>query len=163
MSLKIYAVEADVPKDMPFIWLNDPYFDGATLLKDDDFTRDVLLKIDKATRRTDDVFEPRTKELGGLYRCCLSTGTKTALNIAQHPDKCFSLAECGLNALELILTSLHEGNVLWTFNMLRLDNLSCDVEMNGRHFTHLFDLMMYCETLDIWTYYQDDIGRHIDV
>lgn len=40
----------------------------------------------------------------------LSTGCKTALNVLYHPDVCFSLIECGSNAVGAIC-SLRCGNV----------------------------------------------------
>lgn len=61
-------------------------------------------------------FIGRDPSLGALYKQHLSTGTKTLLNVLNHPDKCFSTIECGYNALTLLMgftegqAVLHPGN-----------------------------------------------------
>lgn len=152
MSLKMYPVDICVPDNTRYVWVNERYFDGHTVLKADEQTKMILSKIDGATRLSDDMFQPSANGFG-LYKSFLSAGTKTLLNIAQHPDVCFNLNECGSNALRLLFSTFHEGIVLWTFNILDIvrEDISCDIEMEGQHFDSIQDLNSFCGNLDIWT------------
>lgn len=151
MSLKMYPVDICVPDSIRYVWMNDPYFARHTLIKDDDFTKRVLSEIDKAQRVSDNMFQSSRCE-GALNRELLSTGAKTLLNISQHPDVCFNLNECGVNALRLLFTSVHTGNVIWTFSILDMlnEDITCDIEMEGQHFDSLKALNAFCGKLDIW-------------
>ncbi|MDE7307768.1 MAG: DUF4869 domain-containing protein [Lachnospiraceae bacterium] len=60
------------------------------------------MKIDKAEYTTSLTFLERTNILGNLNKSMLSTETKTLLNIINHPDICFNVAECGNNALQFL-------------------------------------------------------------
>ena len=98
MPLIVYTNKKDVEdsgKDL--IMINDLFFDAETVLKNSELVSKILEDIDKAKYNSDLTFIGRTKELGALNKSMLSTGTKTLLNIIQHPDKCFNVCECGNN------------------------------------------------------------------
>lgn len=86
MSLTVYLSRDEVPDNMVVINNNDAYFDGMTVLKDVDFVHKVLKEIEKAERHSAVTFIGRTASLGALNKSCLSTGTKTLLNIYSHPS-----------------------------------------------------------------------------
>ena len=61
----------------------------------------------------------------------LSTGCKTALNIFTFPDKIFNLAECGENALQVIMNMKH-GKAYMNYAFLTDGfNNQIDVIING--------------------------------
>lgn len=142
MSLAVYLSRKEIPAGMPVVDRNDVYFNGYTTLGTSDFEQSVLLGVDQAVRISDYTFRGRTAALGALNKSCLSTGTKTLLNIYQNSDICFSLVECGDNALDY-LGDLHDGNVLWEhpFFYLGRDDESCDIICRDRHFENLCDFM----------------------
>lgn len=85
MSLNVYLTKEEVPENLVIIRKNDDYFNGLTILHDTEFVHKVLWDIDMAKRCTDITFIERTISLGALNKSCLSTGTKTILNIYSHP------------------------------------------------------------------------------
>lgn len=95
MSLNVYLTREEV-NNLTIIRKNDEYFNGMTELKDCDFVSKVLKNIDKAKRVSDLTFVGRTEYLGALNKSCLSTGTKTLLNIYSHPNKCFDDVSVGI-------------------------------------------------------------------
>jgi hypothetical protein len=97
-----YTKRELIPSTVKFINNNDCYF-FLTELSDDDVTNRVLSTIDKAKYNSNNTIIGRDEKLGALNSTCLSTGAKTLLNVYKHPDVCFSLEECGLNALMLIV------------------------------------------------------------
>ena len=83
----------------------------------------------------------RTKELGALNKNMLSTGTKTLLNIIQHPDKCFSVCECGNNALSL-LPLITEGSIYWSIPVVAYNGDSaCDIICNGKEYKDFYEFL----------------------
>lgn len=144
MSLNVYLTRDEVPKNLAFIEVNDIYFNGYTKIGNSNFEANVLSAIDSASRVSDFIFKGRSEHLGGLDKSLLSTGTKTLLNIFNNPNACFSVVECGDNALEF-LCDISEGNILWEtpfINFIR-DNETCDIQCRGRHFTNIIDFMDY--------------------
>ncbi len=127
MSLHVYDSldKIDVIED------NDVYFDNNTMLVDCAIVRSLLQSIDKASYYNKDYFLDRNG--AKLPRECLSSGCKTALNIALNPGKCFSSIECGRNATLAILY-IQEGNVLLWDRVLRAKDDLCNVEYKGKHF-----------------------------
>lgn len=81
MSLQVYN-KTDPP--MSVIVDNDTELDSG------DICTGVLKVIDKAVYNSPATFIGRDTSLGALYKQHLSTGTKTLLNVLNHPDKCFS-------------------------------------------------------------------------
>ena len=142
MALNIYLHRSEVPEGMNIICGNDVYFDGYTIIGDSEFEKEVLSAIDKAKRVSDTTFIGRTRKLGALDKSCLSTGTKTLLNIYNNPDKCFDVVGCGDNALEF-LCDLRDGNILWEFPFMNFerDDETCDIIYRGTHFSNIVDFM----------------------
>lgn len=87
MSLQVYN-KTDPP--ISVIVDNDTYFDGHTELDSGDMCAGILKVIDKAVYNSPATFIGRDPSLGALYKQHLSTGTKTLLNVLNHPDKYFS-------------------------------------------------------------------------
>lgn len=94
----------------------------------------------------DTYFDGHTElDSGDMYKQHLSTGTKTLLNVLNHPDKCFSTIECGYNAISYML-NFKQGNVYipntFIFSPgLTSDNI--DIVWDGKHFTKLSELKRY--------------------
>lgn len=136
MSLQVYN-KTDPP--ISVIVDNDTYFDGHTELDSGDMCAGILKVIDKAVYNSPATFIGRDPSLGALYKQHLSTGTKTLLNVLNHPDKCFSTIECGYNAISYML-NFKQGNVYipntFIFSPgLTSDNI--DIVWDGKHFTKL--------------------------
>jgi hypothetical protein len=104
-----YTKEELIPSGLRLITNNDCFF-LTTLLSDDEITKRILLEIDKADYNSNWTFIGRDKKLGALDKNCLSTGVKTLLNMYKHPDACISLAECGVNAVALLIDLSNEIN-----------------------------------------------------
>ena len=142
MSLNIYTKLEDLPDTMEFINYNDIFFNGE-LLHDNAITKKILKDIDKAIYNSATTFIGRDKSLGAIYNEHLSTGCKTLLNIANNPDKCFDVFECGPNALEE-LSYIKNGNILWRLPVLNCDNnYDCDIIIKNKHFNKFLDFLHY--------------------
>lgn len=140
MSLTVYSDLESVEKSgLTLIPINDVYFDSETDLKDDDMTRMILSKIDSASFISPTKFMDRTG--GVLKKNCLSTGSKTLLNILSHPNLCFNVVECGGNALEL-LCLFHVGNILWENPVLIYSGTEdCDMVYRNKKYTNIFSIL----------------------
>jgi hypothetical protein len=144
MALSVYLTREEVPNNIKIIDSNDAYFNGYTVIGNSDFENNVLSTIDKAKRTSELTFIGRTEKLGNLNKSCLSTGTKTLLNIYNNPDVCFNVDECGDNALEF-LCDLNRGNILWEFPYINFerDKEDCCIICRGIHFSNMIDFMDY--------------------
>lgn len=144
MCLYVYKI-GTVPSGIEVVTNNDLYFKGNSILLNNDECNKVLNLIDQARYRTEDTFIGREEDnIGGLSRTMLSTGTKTAINILNHPDKCFSLIECGNNARNVIF-SLKNGIVEWDGFVMYNEDLcdSVDFMYEGKRFTSMEDFSAY--------------------
>ena len=153
MSLHIYTNLDEVKNaGKKFRLTNDIYFDANIQLKNTDIESFILDFVDNAKYVNKDYVSGKFSEYYEIDK--LSTGCKTLLNILHSPDKCFSVTECGNNALEALF-SIRDGNVLWEFPMLAfdLDDESCDVEFRGKNYTNVFDFLDEVERL----YYEGDL------
>ena len=143
MSLHIYDRKEDIPKETLFIDSNDIYFDANTKLLDNDFTRLVLKAIDKAEYVSEQTFTGRVKRWGALFKEHLSTGSKTLLNIQQHPEVCFNVAECGSNVKQLF-AEIKDGRIYWEVPMTVLEkDCDCDFEYKGEKYTRYSKFLHY--------------------
>lgn len=81
-----------------------------------------------------------------LYTECLSTGCKAAL-LVQNTDKLIDLRECGLNAINTILTTCKSGKVLMDPPSLEFEGEGIPVEimLDGRVFHNIKQLNDYME------------------
>lgn len=142
MCLTIYTKKEDIPKGMKFIDYNDIFFDSV-LLSDTVETKEILKKIDNASYGSENTFIGRDASLGKLNKGLLSTGCKTMLNIANNPDICFDVVECGQNALEII-PKIKNGNILWKNPALHLlYDYECDICVDGKNFERFSDVLEY--------------------
>lgn len=144
MALNIYTDKNLVPKDKKIIDFNDSFFDVFTTISNYDLVRSILYKVDKAEYHSSKTFIGRTKELGALNKSMLSTGTKTLLNIIEHPDKCFNTIECGSNALSFI-PLIKDGNIIWKVPVLvTIPSIDCNIILNNnKQFNNFYDLQNY--------------------
>ena len=145
MSLNVYTRKDFIPSGVVLIDSNDSYFEGCGLIPDTELSHLILREIDKATRASDLYFTPRNPDVGNLSRNNLSTGTKTLLNIINTPSLCFSLVECGDNALEL-LPLIRHGNVFWEHPVAFVGAYdACDIVLNSQiSFSSYTEFLNYC-------------------
>ena len=77
----------------------------------------------------------------------MSTGCKAALCVANNPKKVFNLIECGVNAQDVIITTLKEGNIIIRDRGITIVDYSkdgkIDVELDGYRFTNTNRLNYY--------------------
>ena len=76
----------------------------------------------------------------------LSTGCKTAICVVEYPDKWINTLECGLNALNAILTTCDEGNIIildtgWDIPTTFGSKISVCVD--GKEFKKISDMNEY--------------------
>lgn len=142
MSLFIYTKQQDIPDSMQFVNYNDIFFDSIPL-DDSEVSKEILKKIDNAEYSSPNTFVGRDVSLGNLNKNLLSTGCKTMLNVANKPDICFDVIECGQNALE-VLPLIKNGNILWKNPALHLLNDSdCDICVDNKKFTRFSQVLEY--------------------
>lgn len=140
MSLHIYTSENFIPQEMRLVLWSDSYFDTHTYLSTDKLVTDILWTVDKAKYNNKNSFISRIPDIGVLNKTYLSSGTKTLLNIINHPNVCFSAETCGGNALDFI-SCIHSGNILWRLAVLNYagDSEACDIVLNGeKRYTNMF-------------------------
>lgn len=142
MSLYVYTENDNIANVCSF---NDKFFNKNTLLTDSNIVKRILRDIDGAVRVDNNRFQSKFSSSGIVSREFLSTGCKTALNIVEHPDTVFSTIECGINALDVILT-LHEGKILWYKNITLLPpDQQIDISWHGRVYNTLQDFLIDVE------------------
>lgn len=145
MSLQVYRSIDEVPSDIKVIESNDSFFDGITNLTKTELVCEILRTVDKAEFNSSQTFIGRTKELGALHKSMLSTGTKTLLNIIQHPEFCFNVAECGNNALQFI-PRIKEGYILWKLPVVVCrERFECDINYRGMHYVDFHEFLYQVE------------------
>lgn len=143
MCLHIYTKKSEVPKNLKLILNNDRFFDSRTSLDTSELCTDILKTVDEAIYASPTSFIGREKHLSGLNKNCLSTGTKTLLNIISNPDLCFTVVECGQNALDF-LPQIRDGHILWEMPVLAYaGEEDCDIEFKGKRYTNFYDLLNY--------------------
>lgn len=146
MSLNVYTDKKLIPRGMNFINFGDMFFDVNTSLSDDDLVRNILWHVDKAKFNNENSFVSRVPNIGALNKSCLSSGTKTLLNIISHPDVCFNVESCGGNALEFI-PRITSGNIYWKLPVLNYSGSSeCDIILNGGK--HYIDVYAFLEAME---------------
>lgn len=138
MSLKIITDKNDI--QCKYVDYNDIFFQSVPLI-DSEITKRILSSIDRAEYASKDTFIGRDRTLGALNKALLSSGCKTLINIAYNPNICFSVAECGQNALKE-LACIHDGIIYWDKPMLfLLEDVECDIEHKGIHYTKYMDFL----------------------
>lgn len=140
MSLHVYLRKRDIPNSLRYVACNDSYF-AATSLTHNALTNKILSTVDEARYASAGTFYSRDNRL--LPKEYLSTGTKTLLNILQHPRHCFDVCECGNNALNM-LPSFTTGNIYWRIPVtLYTGPAKCDIICNRRRFTDFYEFLSY--------------------
>ena len=136
----MYINKVDIPKALTFIADNDRYF-SITKLTQNPLVLKILSQIDGAAYASPSTFYARNGQL--LPKECLSTGTKTLLNILQHPNCCFDVCECGDNALNM-LPLLSAGNIYWRVPVTLYDGAAqCDIICKRKRFTDFYEFLNF--------------------
>ena len=131
--LMIYKNKADIPQSMPYVELNDLFFNQRTVLKLDENAKEAIMQIDGAEMLSR--FKIKSRFNGTTLDIdCLSTGCKTVLNVLYHPDMVFCLKECGDNALEYIY-SLEHGAVYSDYPLIPFNMEAVTVMESDKQFT----------------------------
>lgn len=133
MSLRLFSDGDTIP--MKVEKFNDEYFDVFTLLKDTSEVRRVLEIVEKGQYLNETSFYDRAGRV--LGKDCLSTSSKTLINIITHPDICFDTLECGHTSLCVLLT-LKNGAAYCKYPAMIMDgNVNCDIEWYNRHYNDI--------------------------
>lgn len=107
--------------------------------------KEVILKIEQGTYNDENSFIDRFGYK--LYLSELSTGCKAALCVLNKPTTQINLIECGINALDVILTTCNEGNVIMRDRGITIKDYSTNgeiqVELDGYLFTNTNRLNYY--------------------
>lgn len=145
MSLTIFQSKEEVPKEIKYVKYNDLFFEGE-IINDDPVSKAILKEVEQAEYAGRNYFIGRVKEDGNINKSNLSTGTKTLLNIINHPDICFDTLECGDNAL-FALRRIKEGYAVDKYGVALItdDALDCDIIYHKKHFTNFADYVKYRE------------------
>lgn len=115
-NLTLYLCqEAKLPKDKNYIKFNDAYFNKYyTDYKIDDKAKEIMKNIDGVEYKENHRFCSKFEPNADIKLDELSTGCKTALNVYFNPNKIFTVAECGTNAIKEIL-NFPQGNIYFSF------------------------------------------------
>lgn len=144
MSLHVYLRKEDIPNGMPYVILNDAWFNENVRVENDTITERLLFQIDGARYADVGHFYPKIDPEGKVRFDYLSTGCKTALNVYNASDVCFDVRECGENAIAEIL-HLDHGNIYWGdwFVSYAGDNDEVDVIVDNMRFRQAHPLINY--------------------
>ncbi|MCR5402315.1 MAG: DUF4869 domain-containing protein [Butyrivibrio sp.] len=110
MALRLYLDSKQIADRNSVINLNDIWFQNH--IKDISFgenEQNIVKSIDGVTYAGNNKFNSKFMKGTLVDASELSTGCKTALNIATFQSKIFNIAECGDNALQLIM-NMKSGN-----------------------------------------------------
>jgi len=141
MSLNIYTYRNEVPSELGRVVDKNDLFFKQVRLSNTDATVHIISEIDKAQYYSEDSFKSRSGQV--LPKDCLSTGSKTLLNIMSHTNKCFNIIECGNNAID-VLVKFTVGNVYWQIPVyIPIGEWPCDICIDGKHFTSIGDFSHY--------------------
>ncbi len=107
-------------------------------------SKDLIKLIDKADYVDDKTITDRFGDKTFIDN--LSTGCKTAICVVEYPDKWINTLECGLNALNAILTTCDEGNIIildtgWDIPQTFGSKISVCVD--GKEFKKISDMNEY--------------------
>ena len=141
MPLKIYRNDCSELRNHASIIVfdNNEFFDSRTSILDDDISKDALSTVERGIYRSSTTFISRDEI--ELDKSCLSTGTKTLLNIIQHPDICFDVSECGINALQFI-PRIRDGMIIWRFPLISYrGKKDCDISYKGILYSNFSDFL----------------------
>ena len=129
--ITIYKDKNDISDDMEYVELNDIFFNQKTILKLDNYAKEIIEKVDVSKLLRNYKIMYKFNEVS-LDIDCLSTGCKTILNVLYFPNKVFCMKECGDNAIEL-LYSLKNGNIYSDYAMIPFDMPAVRVANNSKY------------------------------
>ena len=129
--ITIYKDKNDISDDMEYVELNDIFFNQKTILKLDNYAKEIIKKVDGSKLLSKYKIMSKFNEVA-LDIDCLSTGCKTILNVLYFPNKVFCMKECGDNAIEL-LYSLKNGNIYSDYAMIHFDMPAVRVANNSKY------------------------------
>ena len=144
--IEVFTSKDQIPLGLEVVLDNDAFFRMSGKIYDNDFVRNLLNSVDGAGYISTDVFKSRFYPHAATPRKFLSMGTKTLLNIMGCDTKCFTLAECGNNALQLLpeLSKLVDGYVLWSNWYISLDeDWECSFRYKGNIFSSTLFFIKY--------------------
>lgn len=118
--LKVYLEEESIDKEKELIMDVEQGFKKLKL-KGTPLDKKIIDKIDKAKWNDNHSFIDRYGFK--LYMSELSTGCKAALLVSNRTDAVVNLRECGLNALDIIISLCKKGNVLVADNGITFEDL----------------------------------------
>lgn len=126
--LDLYQSWKIVPGNLEIIEDNANYFMTHTIDMLDKRVNGILNTTDGAVFVNKEQFKDKHGNTVPWFG--LSTGGMTVLNVLYNPDKCFNLAECGVNAL-LDLLNVTQGYAA-VFHVFDYDgDMDCHVRLNG--------------------------------
>lgn len=141
MSLNLYLRRSDCPTDM--IDVNEAYFRLYSSLPDTQLVRKFLSEVDNLDYYSETLARSRAFAPNLVPTTSLSTGLKTILNVLLHPKECFTLVECGDNALR-VLPLIQDGNAYWGNRCIIMhENYDCDIMCDGHKFSKFLDFLNY--------------------
>ena len=129
--ITIYKDKNDISDDMEYVELNDIFFNQKTILKLDNYAKEIIEKVDGSKLLSKYKIMSKFNEVA-LDIDCLSTGCKTILNVLYFPNKVFCMKECGDNAIEL-LYSLKNGNIYSDYAMIPFEMPAVRVANNSKY------------------------------
>lgn len=144
MSLIIYSDLTEKPNSI--VLDNDLYFNMYNKqLKNDTFYNLVIEELERGTYT--DKYNIKSRFGWNINSTELSTGAKTLLNI-YNTNECFSLLDCGNNALKL-LHNIKDGKIYWESSLgyFSLKDFDCDILFNNFHFTKFNDFIRQYDSL----------------
>lgn len=142
--LTVYVRKDEVPEDLQIIVYNDAYFNNHTFIGNTPLERKILKSIDGAEYINSKVFKSRFVTEGNIPKKFLSTGSKTLINIINHPEICFITKECGNNALNFLpeISQKCSGSILmenWLFSCN--ENYACDFCYKGKKYQRIVEFI----------------------
>lgn len=114
-----------------------------TRLYKNDYILKALKEIEKAEYNDEHSFIDRFGFK--LYSKDLSTGCKAAICVHAFPNMIIDVVECGLNALNFIISNCKDGAILISEGTMQLfyKKGAVDVILDGKRFTDCDDLVDY--------------------
>lgn len=146
MSLKLYALERDVPSGIRIVDSEMlSIYMTSVVLRDTVEVRAILKHVDNAEYASKYTFKSnKWPQMGETNYLNLSSGCKTALVIQEASDKlgiCVNPLLVGNTAWSAILAHCTSGSVLYVPKIWKLSNdVRCDVIFNGKHYGTIGEL-----------------------
>lgn len=116
-----------------------------TKLRGSDKEKELIQKIEKGEYNDCNSYIDRFGFK--LHKSEMSAGCKTALCIVEHPDMLIDTMECGLNARDIIVNLIHDGNIIINYNDAPIEDMkkseAISVKIDGKIFNDITELNAY--------------------